>query len=75
VDEVLTIGEIERKFDSEWVLIEDPDTDESLAIRSGTIRCHDKDRDEVYRRAVQIRAKRFAILYTGTMPADTAIAL
>ena len=75
MDEVLTIAEIEEKFDSEWVLIEDPDTDESLAIRGGTIRCHDKDRDEVYRRAAQFRPKRFAILYTGTMPTDTAIAL
>jgi hypothetical protein len=75
MDEVLTIAEIEGKFDSEWVLIEDPSNDESLAIRGGTVRCHDKDRDEVYRRAVQIRPKRFAILYTGTMPADTAIAL
>ena len=75
MDEVLTIAEIEGKFDSEWVLIEDPSTDESLAVRGGTVRWHDKDRDEVYRRAVQIRPKRFAILYTGTMPADTAIAL
>ena len=75
MDEVLTLAEIEGKFDSEWVLIEDPDTDESLAIRSGTIRCHDKDRDEVYRRAIQIRPKRFVIVYTGSMPQDTAIAL
>jgi hypothetical protein len=75
VNEVLTIAEIEGKFDSEWVLIEDPTTDASLAVRGGTVRWHDRDRDEVYRRAVQIRPKRFAILYTGTMPADTAIAL
>jgi hypothetical protein len=46
MDEVLTIAEIEGKFDSEWVLIEDPSTDESLVIRGGTVRCHDKDRDE-----------------------------
>ena len=41
----------------------------------GTVRWHGKDRDEVYRPAVQIRPKRFAIVYTGTMPGDTAIAL
>ena len=74
-DEVLTIAEIEGKFQSEWVLIEDPSTDESLEVRGGTVRCHGKDRDEVYRRAVQIRPKRFVIVYTGTMPGDTAIAL
>jgi hypothetical protein len=73
--EVLTIAEIEGRFHSERVLIEDPSTDEFLAIRGNSVRCHDRDRDEVYRRAVKIRPKRFAILYTGTMPADTAIAL
>ena len=34
-----------------------------------------KDGDEIYRRAVQIRPKRFAILYTGNMPGNTAIAV
>jgi hypothetical protein len=75
MDEILTITEIAAKFDSEWVLIENPVTDESLEVRSGTVRCHAKDREEVYRRAVRIRPKRFAIVYTGTMPGDTAIAL
>jgi len=72
---VLSRTEIEAKFDSEWVLIEDPQTDEALEVRSGTVRCHGKDRDEVYRRAIEIRAKRFAIVYTGKMPEDAAIIL
>ena len=75
MDEVLTIAEMEGKFDSEWVLIEDPSTDEPWEVLSGTVRRHGKDRDEVYRRAVQIRPRRFVIVYTGTMPGDTAIAL
>jgi hypothetical protein len=73
--EVLTLAQIEEKFDSEWVLVEDPRTDDALQVQSGTVRWHSKDRDEVYRRAVQIRPKRFAIVYTGKMPQDTAIAL
>ena len=75
MDEVLSITEIAAKFDSEWVLIEDPRTDEALEVRGGTVRCHGKDREEVYRRAVEIRPKRFAIVYTGTMPQDTEIVL
>jgi hypothetical protein len=75
VDEVLTIAQIEAKFDSEWVLIEDPLTDEALGVQSGAVRWHSKDREEVYRRAVEIRPKRFAIVYTGKMPQDTAIVL
>ena len=47
MDEVLSMTEIEAKFDSEWVLIEDPRTDDALEVRGGTVRCHGKDREEV----------------------------
>ena len=70
-----SMTEIEARFDSEWVLIEDPRTDEALEVRSGTVRWHGQDREEVYRRAVEIPPKRFAIVYTGKMPQDTAIVL
>jgi len=36
---------------------------------------HSKDRDEVYRKAVELRPRRFAVLYTGKMPKDTAVVL
>jgi hypothetical protein len=75
MDEVLTIAEIEAKFQSEWVLIEDPQTNETLEVQSGKVGFHSKDRDEVYRKAVELRPGRFAMLYTGTMPQDTAIVL
>lgn len=75
MDEVLTRGEIEAQFQSEWVLIEEPETNEALEVQSGKVRCHSKDREEVYRKAVELRPKRFAILYTGKMPANTAIVL
>jgi hypothetical protein len=75
MDEVLSMTEIEAKFDSEWVLIDDPRTDEALEVLGGTVRWHGKDREEVYRRAVEIRPKRFAVVYTGKMPQDTAIVL
>ena len=42
---------------------------------SGKVLFHSKDRDEVYQKAVALRPKRFAMLYTGAMPKDTAIVL
>jgi hypothetical protein len=75
MDDVLTIADIEAQFHSEWVLLEDPQTNESLEVQSGKVVCHSKDRDEVYRRAVTLRPKRFAVLYTGTIPKDAAIVL
>ena len=75
MDEVLTIAQIEAQFISEWVLVEDPQTNDALEVQSGKILCHSKDRDEVYREAVRLRPKRFAMLYTGTLPKATAIVL
>jgi hypothetical protein len=73
--DVLTIAEIEAQFISEWVLVADPQTNEALEVQSGKVLSHSKDRDEVYREAVRLRPKRFAMLYTATLPQDTAIVL
>jgi len=75
MSDVLTVGEMESQFQSEWVLVEDPETDDSLHVRRGRVICHSKDRDEVYRKAIELKPKRFAMLYTGTLPKDTAIIL
>jgi hypothetical protein len=75
MDEVLTMAQMAAQFESEWLLIEDPETDDRLGVRRGKIRSHSKDRDEVYWKAVELRLKRFAVIYTGTMPEDTAIVL
>jgi hypothetical protein len=75
MSDVLTIAEIETQFTSEWVLVSDPQTNDDLEVQSGKVLYHSKDRDEVYREAVRLRPKRFAMLYTGTLPQDTAIVL
>jgi len=71
----MTIKEIESQFDSEWVLIADPNTDENLTVLGGKVLHHSKDRDEVYRKAVSLRPKRSAVIYTGKMPEGTAVVL
>ena len=75
MDDVLTLAQIEAQFDSEWILVEDPRTNDALEVQSGKVRWHSKDRDEVYRKAIEFRPKRFAMLFTGTMPKDTAVVL
>lgn len=75
MDKTLTIAEIESRFQSEWVLVEDPRTNEALEVEGGRVRYHSKDRDEVYRKAVELRPKRFAIVYTGQIPRDAAVVL
>ena len=75
MEEVLTIAQIEARFDSEWILVGDPQTNEALEVQSGKVLWRSKDREEVYRKAVELRPKRSAMLYTGKMPKDTAVVL
>ena len=75
MSDVLTLAEIQDQFPAEWVLVEDPDTNASLEVQRGKVLYHSKDRDEVYRKAVELRPRRFAMLYTGHIPQDTAIVL
>ncbi len=62
---VMTVSQIKRQFESEWVLIGNPETNQNLEVRAGKVLWHSKDRDEVYRKAIELRPRRFAILYTG----------
>ena len=75
MEKEMTIKEIKSHFDSEWVLIGEPKTDDALNILSGKILHHSKDRDEVYRKAVSLRPKRSAVIFTGEIPKDTAVVL
>jgi hypothetical protein len=75
MDNVLTTAQIEAQFASEWILVVDPQTNDALEVQSCKVFWHSKDRDEVYRKAVELRPKRFAVLYTGKMPKDTAVVL
>lgn len=75
MSEFLTLPEIRARYVSEWVLLSEPQTSEALEVLSGTVLHHSPDRDEVYRKAVELRPRRFAVVYTGTIPEDTAVVL
>lgn len=73
--EIMMLDDIQARFESEWVLLEDPETTDELGIKSGRVLWHSKDRDEVYRKARELRPKHSAILYTGVMAEDAAVIL
>lgn len=75
MSEVMSLAEIHARFESEWVLLQDPETTESLEVKSGKVLWHSKDRDEVYRKARELRPEHSAILYTGRLPEGTAVVL
>ena len=73
--EILSFAVIAKRFDSEWVLVGDPETDDSFNIKQGVVLWHSKDRDEVYRKAREIHPNHSAILYTGKLPDNVAVVL
>lgn len=75
MEDMLTIGDIESRYDSEWVLVGDPETNEQLEVQRGKVLAHSRDRDEVYRTAAALKPKRFAMLFTGEIPEGTAVIL
>ena len=75
MSKVLTLSEIKSRYGAEWILVEDPETNQELEVERGKVRFHSKDRDEVYRKAVELQPRRFAMLFTGKMPEGTAIVL
>ncbi len=65
MSEVLTVQEIEARYEEEWILVEDPEVTSQMVVTRGKVLCHSKDRDEVYRKAIELRPKHSAYLYTG----------
>ncbi|MCI0489652.1 MAG: hypothetical protein L0229_23945 [Blastocatellia bacterium] len=68
MDEMLTIEEIKSKYDSEWVLIGDLQTNEALEVQGGKVLYHSSDREEFDRKVLEFHPERFAVLYTGKIP-------
>jgi len=73
--DILTIDQIKTGYDGEWVLIGNPVTEDSLSVVRGEVLWHSKDRDEVYRKARELKPAHSAILFFGHLPKDAAIVL
>ena len=70
MDLPLTMDEIESRFPSEWVLLEDTELTPEQEIVRGKVVWHSKDRDEIHAKALEIRPRRPALLYAGAPPED-----
>lgn len=73
--EILSLSEIQARYDGEWVLIGDPEVDASLVVQRGRVLWHSKNRDEVYRQARLLKPKHCAFLFVGRLPKDAEVVL
>ena len=72
---IMTAEEINQTFESEWVLVGDPELDESNAVLRGKVLFHSKDRREVYQEAAKRRPQYFAMMFTGRPSKDDILIL
>ena len=75
MNEVLTMDEIEERYNGEWVLLGDPETDEHHAVVRGRLIGHSPDRDEIDRIDGKLIPRRAAVLFIGDLPHDIGFIL
>jgi len=64
--EVMTMKQIEKNFDKEWVLVGNPVCAKNLNVKKGVVLWHGTNRDELYKQAEKFRNQyNFAYLYIG----------
>ena len=70
--QIMTMKEIEQQFDSEWVLIDKPESNEVQEVLRGEVVFHSKDRKAIHERVMQMpKPRRVAVFYIGEPPAGT----
>lgn len=75
IGERLSIDEINRRFDGEWVLLEDPEIAEDEEVLSGLLLFHSDNRDALDRRVLELRPRHSAIFFVGEPDPDLAYLL
>ena len=72
--EIMTAEEINARFESEWVLVADPETEENLTVTRGKVLWHGKDKSELYRKLNEFDPRYAAVLFTGAISKEEALA-
>ena len=75
MSDLLTIEQIQAGYPSERVFIGEPRTKEGARLQGGRVVFHSSNRDNVYRKAVELRLPHFALRFLGSMPESMALVL
>jgi len=75
MNESMTMRQMEKSFDKEWVLIENPVCAKNLNVKSGKVLLHSKNKQDIYKMAKKVLPKSFAVLYIGDPPEDMVFVL
>lgn len=69
-------AEICKAYQDKWVLLEDVCIDEdNMNILEGAVLYHHPNKEQVYKKALELKPKKFAVEYTGHLPEDLVFML
>lgn len=75
MDNYLTLDEIEARYAPDWVLIDEPKTDELQQLLGGRVVDRGQDRDVLYRRARELGLHHVAVRKLGPWLEDVVLVL
>lgn len=71
----MTWDEIERRYDGEWVVIDEPQVTDDLDILGGRVVFHGATRDGAHEVIMRLGLKRFAVWYIGDPVPEGVVAI
>ena len=72
---MLSMKEIKKRYNGEWVLIVDYETDDLCRIKRGRVLAHSKDQSKVYAQLDKYQQINLATRYIGEIPKDLTVIL
>jgi hypothetical protein len=70
--EILTLEEMARRYDGEWLLIAYTELDEDLNVVCGEVLAHSPDQEKIYQALPLAKGKAVAFEYVGKVPEGLA---
>lgn len=72
---ILSMEQIKKRYNGEWVLIADYETDDLSRIKRGRVLAHGKDQRKVYGQLGKHQKINLATRYIGDIPKDLTVIL
>ncbi|RLC17303.1 MAG: hypothetical protein DRI57_09970 [Deltaproteobacteria bacterium] len=67
--------QIKKKYTDNWILLEDVQIDEDMYISEGKVIYFHPNKEEIYKKLLELKPKRSAIEFVGNIPEDIAVML
>ena len=72
---LLSVSQMKRKYQDEWVLIVDPVYGKGNRMKKGRVISHSEDREKIDGAMLKSRENNIAIKYLGTLNKDLSVIL